>query len=152
MRRLARRGAPAVLALALLSGCASLRGGHEATPDALVPERFPRNAFRFQLRPLTDSTAAFTPAEARWVRSGLMGVAVDPAQGDALVARLRVIEVEGDEATALVTGQTTRLAQGQVLLLVAPAPRWWQAPLFWRGAAAGAGVVGLSALLLRLLF
>ncbi len=140
-----------MLALALLSGCAAVRPPIEARPESLVAERFPRNAFRFQLRPLTDSTAAFTPAEAGWVRLGLSGIAVDPAQGDALVARLRVIELSGEEAVVLVTGQTTRLAQGQVLLLVAPTPRWWQASLFWRGAVAGAGLVGAAALLLLLL-
>jgi hypothetical protein len=139
-----------VLALVLLSGCAAVRTANEPRPESLVPDRFPRNAFRFQLRPLTDSTAAFTPAEAGWVRLGHTGIAVDPAQGDALVARLRVIELTGEEAVVLVTGQTTRLAQGQVLLLVAPTPRWWQASLFWRGAAAGAGLVAVAALLLLL--
>jgi hypothetical protein len=145
------RLALAVPALVLLSGCAAVRTAIDPQPDALVPDRFPRNASRFPLRPLTDSTAAFTPAEVGWVRIGATGIAVDPAQGDALVARLRVVELSGEEAVVLVTGQTTRLAQGQVLLLVAPTPRWWQAPLFWRGAAAGAGLVGLSALLLLLL-
>ena len=110
----------------------------------------PRDAARFELRPLTDSTVAFTPAEARWVRVGLAGIAVDPTKGDALVARLRVLEVRGDEAIALVTGQTTRLVQGQVLLLVAPASPWWRERRFWWGAVAGAGVATLVAgLLLR---
>lgn len=103
--------------------------------------RFPRDAARFELKPLSDSTVSFVPAEATWVRTGTEGIAVDPARGDALVARLRVTEVSSESATAFVTGQTTRVAAGHVLLLVAPVKPWWRRSEFWWGVLSGAGVV-----------
>lgn len=108
------------------------------------PQRYPRDASRFELRALSDSTVAFTPAEATWVRSGMSGIAVDPAQGDALVARLRIVALAGDSAIAIVTGQTKRVAEGQVMLLVPPPQRWWRQGLFWYGAAAGASLVSIA--------
>jgi ligand-binding sensor domain-containing protein len=103
--------------------------------------RFPRDAARFEVQPLSDSTITFEPSEASWVRAGMIGVAVDPARGDALVGKLRVLAVRDGRAEALVTGQTTRLAAGHVLLLVAPRRAWWRQPSFWWGVAAGSVLV-----------
>lgn len=133
------------------AGCSALSARLVPPADSEVPQRYPRNASRFELRALSDSTVAFTPAEATWVRSGMLGIAVDPAQGDALVARLRITDVLGDSAIAIVTGQTTRISEGQVMLLVPPTPRWWRQRVFWYGAAAGAALISvLSIGLLRL--
>jgi hypothetical protein len=134
--------------LVLCSGCSTLSARLAPPVDADPPQRYPRNASRFELRALSDSTVAFTPSEATWVRSGMSGIAVDPAQGDALVARLRITAVYGDSAIALVTGQTTRIAEGQVILLVPPTTRWWRQPLFWYGAAAGAALLSVASIVL----
>jgi hypothetical protein len=130
-----------------LAGCATA-GTTSAVDAAARPNggRYPRNASRFDVRPQSDTTLRFAPAEVRWVREGLEGIAVDPAQGDALVARFRVLAVDGDSATALVTGQTTRLATGHVALLLPPAQRPWRERAFWWGAAAATSTFTLIAL------
>jgi len=139
------------VALVVLSGCGAVSSRLAPSVDPDPPQRYPRDASRFELRALTDSTVAFTPAEARWVRSGMAGIAVDPAQGDALVARLRIVAVLGDSAIAVVTGQTTRVSEGQVILLVPPSPRWWRQRTFWYGVATGAVSLALvSITMLRL--
>jgi hypothetical protein len=132
----------------MLAGCSAVSSRLAPSTGAEPPQRYPRNAFRFELRALSDSTVAFTPAEATWVRSGMVGIAVDPAQGDALVARLRIMSVYGDSAVAVVTGQTTRVSAGQVILLVPPKTVWWRQRAFWYGAASGAVAVASVALLL----
>jgi hypothetical protein len=131
--------------LLMLMGCGVVRGGRMPSDEFAVPQRYPRDAPRFSLRVLSDSTVSFRQAEASWVRVGMSAIAVDPAQGDALVARLRLIAVAKDSAIALVTGQTTRVSGGQVLLLVPPALPWWRQRLFWYGAASGAAMVALAA-------
>ncbi len=130
-----------VLGLAMMA-CTSPR---VPPPDGMVhadPARFPRDAARFEVRPLTDSTVAFEPAEAAWVRPGMRGIVVDPARGDALVARLRVETINGETAVAFVTGQTTRVAAGNVMLLVPPSSPWWRQRTFWWGTLAGVVVTG----------
>jgi hypothetical protein len=119
-----------------LSGCAQLRGGGAGVQTETIA-RFPRDAARFAIEPLTDSTFAFTPDEAKWVAPGLTGIAVDPGRGDALVAKVRVVSVDSVRANAFVTGQTTRIASGQVLLLVPPKRAWWRERVFWLGALSG---------------
>ncbi len=152
-RRVATRARRVALSAVLVgcSGCSALSARLVPSVDSDPPQRYPRNASRFELRALSDSTVAFTPAEATWVRSGMLGIAVDPAQGDALVARLRITSVQGDSAIAIVTGQTTRISEGQVMLLVPPTPHWWRQRLFWYGAATGAAMLSvLSIGLMRL--
>ncbi len=127
-----------VLVLAL-SACAPLRGGSAGVQTETIA-RFPRDAARFAIEPLTDSTFAFTPEEAKWVVPGMTGIAVDPGRGDALVARVRVVSVDSVQANAFVTGQTTRVASGQVLLLVPPKRSWWKQRIFWLGAVGGAAL------------
>lgn len=149
-RSTAREQARTAVVLALstaLVGCATASTTASVDP-ATRPNggRYPRNASRFDVRPLSDTTLRFAPAEVRWVRAGLEGIAVDPAQGDALVARFRVLQVDGDSATALVTGQTTRLANGHVALLLPPAQRPWRERAFWWGAAAATSTLTVIAL------
>ncbi len=127
------RGCLVVLAL---SGCAQLRGAGAGVQTETIA-RFPRDAARFAIEPLTDSTFAFTPDEAKWVTPGMTGIAVDPGRGDALVAKVRVVSVDSAQANAFVTGQTTRIASGQVLLLIPPKRVWWKERIFWLGALGG---------------
>lgn len=125
-----------LLVVVALSACAQLRGEGAGVETETIA-RFPRDAARFAIEPLTDSTFAFTPDEAKWVTPGMTGIAVDPGRGDALVAKVRVVSVDSVLANAFVTGQTTRIASGQVLLLVPPKRAWWRQRLFWLGALGG---------------
>ncbi len=126
------------------SGCARLPLGKRANPapESESAARFPRDAARFALLPVTDSTVSFLPAEARWVRTGAEGVAVDPARGDALIARVRVMAISDTAAVALVTGQTSRIDAGHVLLLIQPNVPWWRERTFWWGVLSGVTSVG----------
>lgn len=107
------------------------------TPAAILP-RIPREAARFEIDSVTDSTATFRIQEARWVRPGLSSYVVDPQQRDGLVARLRIIARDSVTATALVTGQVARVKTDHFLLVVRPAHKWWQSRVFWAGAVMGA--------------
>ncbi len=104
--------------------------------------RYPRDAARFDAEPLSDSTLAFGADDAPWVKAGMLGIAVDPARGDALVAKLQITNVVDGRVEALVTGQTTRVADGHVVLLVQPRTQWWRHRLYWFGMLSGAAVVG----------
>lgn len=126
-----------------MTGCARLPLGESAgaAPSSGTTVRFPRDAARFTLLPLTDSTVSFQPAEAAWVRTGAEGVAVDPARGDALIARVRVMTVSDTAAVALVTGQTSRIDASHVLLLVPPPVPLWRERTFWWGVLSGVASV-----------
>lgn len=128
-------------AAAVLSGCHRVSAWRPtavpATASRPLP-RIPRDAARFEIDSVTDSTATFRIREARWVRPGLQSYVVDPAQRDALVARLRVIARDSMNATALVTGQVSRVRAEHFLLVVRPTPHWWQSRVFWAGALFGA--------------
>ena len=100
--------------------------------------RIPRDAARFEIDSVNDSTATFLVREATWVRPGLQSYVVDPAQRDALVARMVVVSRSGESATALVTGQVTSVKADHFLLVVRPAVPWWKSARFWAGAGAGA--------------
>jgi len=120
-------------------------GGAEATsrPSA----RIPRDAARFAIDVVDDSTARFKPREAKWVRPGMLAYSVDPLQHDALIARLRVVSVWNETAVAVVTSQVSRVTTEHVVLMVPPTPSWWQSRRFWMGTLAGAvfgGAIGAS--------
>jgi len=134
-------GTTACQALPTLRGRPAASAPAVATP---VPPlaRIPRNASRFEIEAIDDSTARFKPREASWVREGMTAYVVDPLHRDALVARLRVVSVWNDMAVAVVTSQVTRVTTDHVVLMVpAPAP-WWHAHPFWTGSMAG-GLLGL---------
>lgn len=142
-----RSGVVLVVAV-LLSGCQPLRTWRRpeapTTSGRMLP-RIPRDAARFEIDSVTDSTATFRVREARWVRPGLQSYVVDPQQRDALVARLRVIARDSTSATALVTGQVTSVRPEHFLLVVRPERRWWESRAFWGGTLAGVtiGVGGM---------
>jgi len=139
-----------LLASTTLAACGRARAMPDVTPRVTpnVQVRYPRDASRFAAEPLSDSTLSFAAADVPWVRTGMLGIAVDPTRGDALVARLRVTSVRNGSVQALVTGQTTRVANGHVVLLVAPKVAWWKQRLYWVGALSGAVVAGSVARLL----
>jgi hypothetical protein len=126
--------------LLLLGAChrASTPAGGAAAPF------IPRDAARFEIDVVDDSTAQFRPKETRWIRLGMPAYVVDPTRRDALVARLRLEWTDGETMTALVTSQVTRVTTSHFLLVPRPAVPWWKAYRFWLGVAAG-GAIGASA-------
>jgi len=105
----------------------------------------PRDAARFEIDAVDDSTVRFRPLEAHWIRAGMSAYAVDPLRRDALVARLLVQVETGDAMSALVTSQTGRVTTSHFLLVPKPAVPWWRERPFWVGAIAGSAL-GAAAL------
>jgi hypothetical protein len=67
------------------------------------------------------------------------GIVVDPARRDALVARFRILSMQSDTVTALVTGQTTLVTAQHVVVMNPPPPAtWYKRSDVWRGSALGA--------------
>ena len=95
---------------------------------------------RFDIDSVGDSTVTFAVGNARWVHAGQTGLAVEPRNHDELIARLRVLQIEHGTATAVITGQTSRVTAGQVALIRRPAPPFYTSGLFWVGAVIGAAI------------
>jgi hypothetical protein len=93
---------------------------------------------RFEVVSASDSTITFRVVHEPWIRAGAEGTVVDPQRRDALVASIRVMRVAPDEITALVTGQTTRVAPGHVAILRRPPAPWYARGSFWGGVVLGA--------------
>ena len=106
--------------------------------------RIPRDAARFEIESVDDSTARFRTFEVKWLRPGMQVYAVDPARRDAFVARLRIVRSDSGRLVALVTGQVTRVTTDHFLLAVQPALPWYRTRRFWWGALGG-GVFGATA-------
>ena len=138
MRRHART--TGVLALLLVIGCYSRPVSSTPTGASASAVRMPRDAARFEIDAVDDSTVRFRRLESRWLRPGMLAVAVDPRNRDALVARLRLVYVDSAKVTALVTGQVSRVTTSHFLLVARPQTRWFQNSHFWLGAVAGAAV------------
>ncbi len=113
-----------------------------SAPEPVLP-RIPRDAPRFEIDSVTDSTATFRVQEARWIRVGMQGYAVDGAQRDALVARLTIVTRDSSTATALVTSQVARVKREHMLLVLEPNRPWWKSGQFWWGSVLGAAVGSL---------
>lgn len=118
-------------ALALLAGLTT--GASDARAQGA--------ASRFEITVVGDSTFSFPLGNRRWVRVGQRGIVVDPRRADELVARCRIVSVQRDNATALVTGQTTSLDAGHVVLLELAEQPWYRQRSFWVGTVTGV-VVG----------
>jgi hypothetical protein len=101
---------------------------------------------RFYVDSVTDSTIVFRLGRVDWLKPGTAGIAVDPRQRDALIARFRVVSVGEQRATALITGQTTFVTLDHVALVDEPPRRFWRESTFWIGTLLGGVVGGLSAL------
>ncbi|MHB1224297.1 MAG: hypothetical protein ACYC2G_09685, partial [Gemmatimonadaceae bacterium] len=116
----------------------------QSVPIAVTPAQAQQRAARFYVDSVADSTFVFRVGEAEWIRRGQSGIAVDPGQRDALVARFRIVDVSRDRATALITGQTTFLTGQHVALVERPRRPFWRRGLFWTGSVVGAAL-GLAA-------
>ena len=93
--------------------------------------------YRFEITRANDTSFTFAVGRETWVAPRQKGIAVDPRQRDALVARFEVTRVGGGEATAIITGQTTRVSTEHVAMLEQPPPRWYRRTAFWVGAVLG---------------
>lgn len=103
-----------------------------------APAEAQRSTARFFVDSVADTTFAFRIGmEDDWVRVGAVGVVVDPARKDALVAEFRVLSLWGNRATALVTGQTTFVTVNHVVVLDEPRRRFYRDRRFWSGAVVG---------------
>jgi hypothetical protein len=102
-----------------------------------APVRAQVTGTRFDIMQVTDTTISFRKGAAAWIRPGLVGIVVDPRQKDALVARIRILDVERDTVAALITGQTTRLGTQHVAILDEPRPRFPRTLVFWSGLVIG---------------
>lgn len=98
---------------------------------------------RFEITQVGDTTFRFPRGNAGWVKPGETGIAVDPRRRDVLVARFRVARVDSGLVTAVVTGQTTRVATEHIAVMTEPAQPWYKGLAFWGGAVLGA-VVGFA--------
>lgn len=140
--RAARQTAALLLVLVAAAGCH--RRAPSAAPLMPVLPRIPRDASRFEIDAVDDSTATFRVFESLWLRPGLAAYVVDPSHRDALVARLTIIRRDSSSAAALVTSQVARVTTDHVLLVPPPHTPWWRMRAFWLGTLAGSAV-GIAA-------
>lgn len=97
-------------------------------------------AYRFEIVNATDSTITIPTDRMPWVKRGTRGIAVDPRDHDAMVARFQVVRVDSGQATALITGQTTRVTTDHVAVIERPHVPWYKQGVFWIGAVVGAAI------------
>ena len=67
----------------------------------------------------------------------MTGIAVDPRRRDILVAEFRVVRVDSGLVTALITGQTTRVATEHIAVMPEPPKPWYKGITFWGGTVFG---------------
>jgi hypothetical protein len=92
---------------------------------------------RFEITQVGDTTFRFPRGNAGWVKPGEEGTAVDPRRRDALVARFRVSRVDSGMVTAVVTGQSTRVATEHIAVMTEPQKPWYKSITFWGGTVFG---------------
>jgi hypothetical protein len=95
---------------------------------------------RFAVSTVRDSLVEFPQGSARWVKRGKLGIAVDPARRDAMIARLRITNVGGGTVTAIVTAQSQPLSTDHVVILDEPPPAWYRRMALWAGFGIGAAL------------
>lgn len=100
---------------------------------------------RFEITQVSDTTFRFPRGNAGWVRVGATGIAVDPRRRDVLVARFRVTRLDSGLVTAVITGQTTRVATEHIAVLAEPPKPWWKGITFWAGTVFGVVIGALIA-------
>jgi hypothetical protein len=109
-----------------------------------VPSAAQSRGVRFEITQVGDTTFRFPRGNAGWVGPDETGRVVDPRRRDVLVARFRVIRIDSGLVTALVTGQTTRVATEHIALMNEPPRPWYKGITFWGGLVFGF-VAGLAA-------
>jgi hypothetical protein len=92
---------------------------------------------RFEITQVGDTTFRFPRGGAGWVKPGETGYAVDPRRRDALVAQFRVARIDSGLVTAVITGQTTRVATEHIAIMTEPPKPWYRTITFWGGAMLG---------------
>ncbi|MEO7520469.1 MAG: hypothetical protein ABIW79_01505 [Gemmatimonas sp.] len=132
-----------VLLVTLLVSGSGTACHRPARPALAATARIPRDAARFEIESVNDSTATFRPFEATWLVPGMSIHAVDPARRDALVARLRIVRADSGRLTALVTSQVTRVTTEHFVLAIKPRTTWYRERRFWWGFVGG-GVAGAA--------
>ncbi len=148
MRPFGRAVRSSVLAsFVVLTAVACHRASQQVERASVVS--IPRDAARFEIDVVDDSTARFRLKEATWIRPGMVAYAVDPANRDVLVARLLLVRSDGEAMTALITSQVARVTTSHFLLVAKPETQWWRATRFWLGAAAGSALGAASVLLTK---
>ncbi len=100
---------------------------------------------RFEITQVGDTTFRFPQGTAGWLKPGTTGIAVDPRRRDALVARFRVVRIDSGLVTALVTGQTTRVATEHIAVMAEPPKPWYRGITFWAGTVFGVVIGALIA-------
>ena len=105
-----------------------------ATPRA---SRAQDAAVRFEISNVGDSTVTFRLGRANWVRPGMPAIVVDPRRRDLLVARVKILSITKDSASALITGQTTLVAREHLVLVTPPTSRFFRSRSFWGGILSG---------------
>ena len=148
----------AVRLLAVLLVLASPALG-QVTQPAARPDTSARSSSggvaRLGIAAVGDSTITLRIGDATWLERNQRGIVVDPGNNDALVARFRLISVNGDSAIAVLTGLTGPVQRTHAAIVEHPRrvaareqaeqrerrrEQWYSRPLFWAGAAAGAFV------------
>ena len=94
-------------------------------------------AVRFEITQVGDTTFRFPRGSAQWVKGGASGNVVDPRRRDALVARFRVARIDSGLVTAVITGQSTRVATEHIALMTEPQKPWYKTITFWGGTVFG---------------
>ena len=92
---------------------------------------------RFEITQVGDTTFRFPRGNAGWIRPEMTGIAVDPRRRDILVAEFRVVRVDSGLVTALITGQTTRVATEHIAVMPEPPTPWYKGITFWGGTVFG---------------
>lgn len=125
---------------ALVADAIAPKADGSLTPDKRT--RIPRDASRFDISTVTDSSVHFQAHEVDWLRAGMIAYVVDPLRRDALLAKIRISEVHAASVTGIITSQVTRVTTDHVLLLSPPPTAWWKSRHFWWGALVGGAVGG----------
>jgi hypothetical protein len=123
----------AIVVMLLASCHRGAVNSEESTSNAPIP----RDAARFSISTTNDTMVVFRPLEARWLRVGMRGHAVDPQQRDALIARLTIVSIDTGSVVAKITGQVSQVSATHVVLMVRPRVSWWHDSHFWLGAVTG---------------
>lgn len=110
-----------------------------------VPAEAQFRGVRFEITQVGDTTFRFPRGTAGWVKVGTTGITVDPRRRDALVARFRVARIDTGLVTAIITGQTTRVATEHIAVLSEPPKPWWKGITFWAGTVFGVVIGALIA-------
>jgi hypothetical protein len=92
---------------------------------------------RFEITQVGDTTFRFPRGAAGWLKRDMTGIAVDPRRRDILVARFRVERIDSGLVTAVITGQTTRVATEHVAVMSEPPKPWYKGITFWAGTVFG---------------